>query len=284
MHNNIIQIVVKVIVGKNVLASTTLIMLALITAQTTIMFMSDASAQLFGDSQIPLPLQGQFNAQSKFSAQSIYTTNSIQTDPDVTNLVILMPDQAVINRPFIPQDATIVEGTTVIWVNGQRNTIHGIAVQDEDGEEIFSNTTIPYKNGTSFTFEEDGTYSYLDSQDPLVQGTINVIGQDEAQDILETNSTTPTVGVFAATAEEDDYFQEHLNKLGFNIKSSYEFEEEEKRIGGGGGRGGEDDEDDNDEDNKRIFYVYTQARDKYGTVVYRVDTKVNALETHLAAQ
>ena len=105
-----------------------------------------------------------------------------------------------------------------------------------------------------------------------------MIGQDEAQDILETNSTTPTVGVFAAPAEEDDYFQKHLNTLGFTIKSSYEFEK-------GGMRGsGEDDEDDNDEDNnERIFYVYTQARDKYGTVVYRVDTKVNALETHLEA-
>lgn len=72
----------------------------------------------------------------------------------------------------------------------------------------------------------DGTYSYSDSQNPLVQSTINVIGQDEAQDILETNSTTPSVGVFAASSEEDDYFQEHLNTLGFNIKSSYEFKEE----------------------------------------------------------
>lgn len=269
MHNNIIQVISKVMVGKNVLAPTIMIMLALITMHTT-MFLSAASAQLFRDSQIPL--QGQFNA------QSIYTTNDIQTDPEVTNLVILIPDQTVINRPFIPQDATIVEGTTVIWINGQMNTVHGIAVQDEDGKEIFSNATIPYKNGTSFIFEEDGTYSYSDSQNPLAHGTINVIGQNEAQDILETNSTTPTVGVFAAPAEEDDYFQKHLNTLGFNIKSSYEFEKDGMR---GGGR---DDEDDNDEDNnERIFYIYTQARDKYGTVVYRVDTKVNALETHLAA-
>jgi hypothetical protein len=46
-------------------------------------------------------------------------------------------------------------------------------------------------------------------------------------------------------AEEDDYFQEHLNTLGFNIKSSYEFEEE-GTVGG--------------DDNK----VSTQARKKYG--------------------
>jgi hypothetical protein len=39
-------------------------------------------------------------------------------------------------------------------------------------------------------------------------------------------------------AEEDDYFQEHLNTLGFNIKSSYEFEEE-GTVGG--------------DDNKRIL-------------------------------
>lgn len=253
-------------VGKNVLAFLIMIMLSLTTMQTTTTFVSAASAQLFGDSKIP--------SRGQFSAQSIYTTNSIQTDPDVTNLVILMPDQTVINRPFIPQDATIVEGTTVIWINGQMDTVLGITVQNEDKEEIFSNTTIPYKNGTSFTFEEDGTYSYSDSQNPLARGTINVIGQDEAQDILETNSTTPTVGVFAAPAEEDGYFQEHLNRLGFNIKSSYEFEKE-------GTAGGEDNGNDN---NERIFYVYTQARDKYGTVVYRVDTKINTIETHLAAQ
>ena len=121
MHNNMIRVISKVMVGKNVLAPTIMIMLALITMHTTV-FLSAASAQLFGDS--PIPSQGQFNA------QSIYTTNNIQTDPDVTNLVILIPDQTVINRPFIPQDATIVEGTTVIWMNGQMNTVHGIAVQD----------------------------------------------------------------------------------------------------------------------------------------------------------
>jgi hypothetical protein len=61
MHNNIIQVISKVMVGKNVLAPTIMIMLALITMHTT-MFLSAASAQLFRDSQIPL--QGQFNAQS----------------------------------------------------------------------------------------------------------------------------------------------------------------------------------------------------------------------------
>ena len=37
-------------------------------------------------------------------------------------------------------------------------------------------------------------------------------------------------------AEEDDYFQEHLNTLGFNIKSSYEFEEE-GTVGGDDNKG-----------------------------------------------
>jgi hypothetical protein len=48
------SIISKVMVGKNMLAPTIMIMLALITMQTTTMFLSAASAQFFGDSQIPI--------------------------------------------------------------------------------------------------------------------------------------------------------------------------------------------------------------------------------------
>jgi plastocyanin len=219
----------------------------------------------------------------QFDAQSVYTSNSIQTDADVTNLVILIPEQQTISRPFIPQDATIVEGTTVIWINGQKDTVHGIAVQNEEGEELFSNSSIPYRNGASFTFDEGGTYTYSDTQNPSVQGTINVIGSEDAQDIVETNSTTKTVGAFVVPSEEDDWWQIHLNSLGFNIKSSYDIQQGEEAGNNNAavtGLGEEESEEDTGDDS-RTFYVYTQKLDKYGTVVYRVDTKIDALQEQI---
>lgn len=53
-------------------------------------------------------------------AADIAQTNSLQLDSDVKNLVILIPDKRLITQGFLPLDATIVEGTKVIWVNGDK--------------------------------------------------------------------------------------------------------------------------------------------------------------------
>jgi plastocyanin len=243
----------------------------------------EANGSVGGDEEVGAGGSDSLTPQ-QFDAQSVYTSNSIRTDADVTNLVILIPEQQTISRPFVPQDATIVEGTTVIWINGQKDMIHGIAVQNEEGEELFSNSSIPYRNGASFTFDEGGTYTYSDTQNPSVQGTINVIGPEDSQDIVETNSTTKTVGAFVVPTEEDDWWQIHLNSLGFNIKSSYDIGQGEGTVTNNAavtGLGEEEAEEDTGNDS-RTFYVYTQKLDKYGTVVYRVDTKIDALEEQIA--
>jgi len=243
----------------------------------------EANGSVGGDEEVGVGGSDSLTPQ-QFDAQSVYTSNSIQTDADVTNLVILIPEQQTISRPFVPQDATIVEGTTVIWINGQKDTVHGIAVQNEEGEELFSNSSIPYRNGASFTFDEGGTYTYSDTQNPSVQGTINVIGPEDSQDIVETNSTTKTVGAFVVPTEEDDWWQIHLNSLGFNIKSSYDIGQGEGTVTNNAavtGLGEEEAEEDTGDDS-RTFYVYTQKLDKYGTVVYRVDTKIDALQEQIA--
>jgi hypothetical protein len=44
----------------------------------------------------------------------------------------------------------------------------------------------------------------------------------------------------------------------------------------------EEDAQEDTGDDSRTFYVYTQKLDKYGTVVYRVDTKIDALQEQIA--
>jgi plastocyanin len=197
-----------------------------------------------------------------FSAKDVADTNSLQTDADIKNLVILIPDKRLTDKSFLPQDATVVKGTKVIWVNGDINATHGIVVQDKDGTTVFSNDTVPYKNGTSFTFDIKGTYSYSDSQAPAAKGTINVIDAKDAPDNLSTNATMPTAGVFLVPAKDKSYFDKHFTTLGFKVVDSTGT----KDASTGG-------------DNE--LYVYIQKSGKYETIVQRTDVKINFLQSKL---
>lgn len=92
------------------------------------------------------------SAGPRLIATDIAQTNSLNLDSDVKNLVILIPDKRLITQDFLPLDATIVEGTKVIWVNGDKDGSHGISLEDSEMQPVFSNGTIPYQNGTEYTF------------------------------------------------------------------------------------------------------------------------------------
>ena len=98
------------------------------------------------------------SASQRLIAANIAQTNSLQLDSDVKNLVILIPDKRLITPGFLPLDATIVEGTKVIWVNADKESPHGILLEDSDMQPIFSNDTIPYQNGTEYIFHTQGTF------------------------------------------------------------------------------------------------------------------------------
>ena len=59
----------------------------------------------------------------RFNAGDIAQTNSMKLDSDVHNLVVLIPDKRLVNQGFLPLDATIVEGTKVIWSNADNSTM-----------------------------------------------------------------------------------------------------------------------------------------------------------------
>ncbi len=80
-----------------------------------------------------------------FNAKTISDSNNIQTDADVKNLVILVPNKKLVDQTFLPLGASIVQGTNVIWVNGDPAGNHGVTVKNSNGQSAFSNQTIPYK-------------------------------------------------------------------------------------------------------------------------------------------
>src|SRR5918996_3451787 len=197
------------------------------------------------------------SASQRLIAANIAQTNSLQLDSDVKNLVILIPDKRLITPAFLPLDATIVEGTKVIWVNADKESPHGILVEDKDMQPIFSNDTIPYQNGTEFTFHTQGTFTFsdpLNTDSSAPKGIINVISPANVLDISSTNSTQATAGLFVVQAEDKDYFNKHFSTLGYHIEDSY-------MIPG-------------PEGNDIQLYVYTQKSGKYSTIVDRTAIKL----------
>lgn len=207
----------------------------------------------------------------RFSAADIAQTNSMKLDSDVENLVILIPDKRLVNQGFLPLDATIVEGTKVIWSNADNSTgtpqgiNHGISlVQDSDNQVLLTNGTIPFGNAAEYTFEAPGTYTFSDptNTDPTApKGKINVISPANAPDNLSTNSTQATAGLFVVQADEKDYFDQHFNTLGYHVEDSY-------MIPG-------------PEGNDIQVYVYTQKSAKDSTIIDRTALKSGFVDSHI---
>jgi len=207
----------------------------------------------------------------RLSAADIAQTNSMKLDSDVENLVILIPDKRLVNQGFLPLDATIVEGTKVIWSNADNSTgtpqgtNHGISLaQDSDNQVLLTNGTIPFGDAAEYTFEAPGTYTFSDptNTDPAApKGKINVVSPANAPDNLSTNSTQATAGLFVVQADEKDYFDQHFNTLGYHVEDSY-------MIPG-------------PEGNDIQVYVYTQKSAKDSTIIDRTGLKSGFVDSHI---
>ena len=201
----------------------------------------------------------------RFNAGDIAQTNSLNLDSDVKNLVILIPDKRLVTQNFLPLDATIVEGTKVIWTNADEGDIHGISLQDNDMDVLLTNATIPYKNGTEYTFDTQGTFTFYDptDTDPTtnVTGTINVIAPADAPDNLSTNATQATAGLFVVQAEDKAYFDQHFNTLEYHVEDSH-------MIPGPDG-------------NDIQVYVYTQKSGMYSTIVDKTSVKSDFVDAQI---
>ena len=210
-------------------------------------------------------------AAAGFSAKEIAQSNSIKTDADVKNLVILVPNKKLVDQSFLPLEATIVQGAKVVWVNANPAGNHGVVVKDKSGQSVFSNQTILYKNGTAFTFDTPGTYTFSDPSLPSsTAGTINVVSPQNAPDNGSTNSTMPTAGLFLSPAKDKAYFDKHFTTLGYHLVDS-------TIITSAPSSGSASSAAPND----IALYVYTQKSGKFETIVHRTNVKIGFLETKM---
>ncbi len=204
-----------------------------------------------------------------YSVQRIFNSGNILTDADVKNLVILIPEKNLINSLFLPTDATIVAGTKVIWVNGEKDMVHGIEIHNETGNTIYLNSTIKFTNTTSFTFDKKGVYTYFDPNSPTDSGTIEVIAKEKSIDNSSTNSTTPSVGLFVVPKADKQFWDVRLNGSGLNIIDIYGFTNINLPTL-------------DDEAKERVLYLYTQKLKEEHPLIVMVIDQINALEQQLS--
>lgn len=112
-------------------------------------------------------------------------TLSILIPRGVTNVkdpVGATGSDSIINT-YLPQDASIVQGTKVKWLNMDPGTMHGLVIHGQDGttnNPIFYNSSIPFGGYTEFAFNKVGQYGYSDPWHPFMKGTLKVINSNES--------------------------------------------------------------------------------------------------------
>lgn len=161
---------------------------------------------------------------SNFDAQQVYETNSLTADSDVKTLVITIPDNAGLDGPwegFLPSNATVAIDTTLVVLNADVNTTHTVTVSNaETGQSV--TRELPYQNTTGILLESPGEYMISD-EEAQISGIVEVVEDSVLANDPITNASKPAVGLFIAPASVKSYFEAHLNRLGFNAVSSYNF-------------------------------------------------------------
>jgi len=196
--------------------------------------------------------------QPDINASKIYQSHKIVLGNNIKNLIITIPNEAheppgllprdlrVANQPYIPQNAVVNVGTTVLWFNGDVGHLHKISLVDSKNltNVLYDSGTFPnfaaskpvkLNNTSTFAFYE----AHLDPKYPnfVLNATLTVVNQ--ASPISSSNKTSSaaanfdTIVPFMVPANQQDKLISEFKNLGFGVDSTYTF----KSIRGDGSEG-----------------------------------------------
>jgi len=203
----------------------------------------------------------QQNQQPNIKASNIYQTHTMALGKNIKNLIIEIPNEGhedptqpkelrVVNQPYLPRNAIVNTGTTVIWFNADAGHKHQITLLNNKTQ------TVVYESGLfdnfaaskPIKFNNTGAFAYSGpSNDKAVpnykmNGTLTVINQPLSNSFNTTSSTPATsnnidtVSTIIVPAKILDKISSDLRNQGFGIDNQYPF----KSLRGGGGTTGGD--------------------------------------------
>ena len=186
----------------------------------------------------PSDIQPDINAQSVFNTKTMTLGNNVKT------LVILIPNEGhhsagedkearFLDQHFVPENAVINTGTTVLWFNGDVGHERTIDVKDANGNSVFNTGEITdMQPSESFTFSNPGEYNYEAQGDPsvIMTGTITVGNIDSAvtsssSSASSNSSNFDTVGVIMVPTQDIDSYVQQITSAGITVDNTYDFKD-----------------------------------------------------------
>lgn len=190
------------------------------------------------DSGTPISLQPNINAENMFNTKTMTLGNNVKT------LVILIPDEGhhaagedkearFLDQHFVPENAVINTGTTVLWFNGDVGHERTIDVKDADGNSVFNTGEITDSQPSqSFTFNNPGEFNYEAEGDPGVTMTGSIVVGNIKSPVTSTisskNSNTSnidTVGIIMVPTQDIDSYIQQITDAGITVDNTYNFKD-----------------------------------------------------------
>ena len=164
---------------------------------------------------------------------------------NVKTLVILIPNEGhhaagednearFLDQHFVPENAVINTGTTVLWFNGDVGHERTIDVKDANGNSVFNTGEITDSQPSqSFTFSNLGEFNYEAQGDPGVTmtGSITVGNIDSAVTSSSSSSSSSnssnfdTVGVLMVPTQDIDSYIQQITSAGITVDNTYDFKD-----------------------------------------------------------
>src|SRR5918912_3499742 len=220
---------------------------------TSTLVISAISLQLLvSNSNIAFAVTG--NAQPNINAANLVNTKTMVLPNTVKNLVILVPDEAhhsptalpakrFINQTYLPENAIVSPGTTLVWFSGDKNHDHFInLINAKNNVSIFSSGAFAFNTATKpVKLNNTGDYIYSDSENAkskevgvngyVMTGTIKVIKQplsstSGSSTSATTNSTAAkfdTVGALMVPAKTVSQYISEFKNRGLEVDSTQQF-------------------------------------------------------------
>jgi plastocyanin len=143
----------------------------------------------------------EINLQPNINAESIFNTKTMTLGNNIQTLVILIPNEGhhsegednearFLAQHFVPENAIINTGTTVLWFNGDVGHERIIDVKDASGNTVFNTGEIIDSQASQpFAFSSPGVYNYEAQGDPgvIMTGSVTV---DNIQSPVTPSSST----------------------------------------------------------------------------------------------
>jgi plastocyanin len=192
--------------------------------------------------------------QPNIDAENIFNTKTMTLGNNIKTLVILIPDEGhhaagedkearFLDQHFVPENAIINTGTTVIWFNGDVGHERTIDVKDTNGNSVFNTGEITDSQPSqSFTFSNPGKFDYEAEGDPGVTmtGSITVENIDSPVTSSSSSSTTSasatattnsnsgnfdTVGIIMVPTQDIDSYIQQITNAGITVDNTYDFKD-----------------------------------------------------------